>query len=193
VGQSAARAFFFDGSSSGFLSGLSANSSLASGLNDTDEIVGQADFGHNEIHAFLYDQGQTHDLGTLGGAFSAALSINNLGQIVGWSVRSDGSETAAFLCQDEKMFDLNDLVLGVKPVSESGSGIQHAVAINDAEQIVAWSQSDGGIKAFLLTPVGRIVTSSGTISGVPNPTPVPKDAGVPSRGADPTRTEGNLK
>lgn len=45
------------------------------------------------------------DLGTLGGYFSGATAINNLGQVVGWADRSDGARHA-FLWEHGTMTDL---------------------------------------------------------------------------------------
>jgi probable HAF family extracellular repeat protein len=67
------------------------------------------------------------DLGTLGGAGSVALAINERGQIVGSSTTMSG-RTHAFLWQRGKMTDLGTLGAGY---SDSG-----AVAIDDRGEIV---------------------------------------------------------
>lgn len=88
----------------GTLSG--SGSSAATNINDNGSVVGFSDLDdtNEAFHAFLYQNGQMIDLGTLGGQFSAATSINNAGQIVGWSdVNEDGSISIPFLYQNGTM------------------------------------------------------------------------------------------
>ena len=62
---------------------------LALDINDAGQIVGAGRRGTQQ-HAFLLDNGTITDLGTLGGASSAAISINRFGQIAGLAEASDG-------------------------------------------------------------------------------------------------------
>ncbi|MFG0274577.1 MAG: hypothetical protein ACF8QF_05935 [Phycisphaerales bacterium] len=116
----------FAGASDGFGNG---NAVSANGI-----VVGAAvtaDSGFN-THAFRYDQsGAMLDLGTLGGAFSEALGVNDSGDVVGFSSRGDGTD-AGFLYRDGQMIDL-----GLFDGEFSG----RAVAINNNGQIVG---QDGG-------------------------------------------------
>lgn len=123
------------------LGGLNgSNNSAANGINDQDDIVGMSTVGSNGLsHAFLYHQGKMddyhqgkmHDLGTLGSdPESSAASINNRGEIVGWSGTELGS-SRAFIYTHGQMYDLNSLI---DPISPLGGVIylNEAVAINSA-------------------------------------------------------------
>jgi probable HAF family extracellular repeat protein len=87
---------------------------------------------------------------TLGGAFSYAYGINDLGQVVGWSKLADGNRLHAFVYLEGQMRDLNDLLSAAVPgwTVTSGSGI------NDRRQIVANALSSDGtiLHAVLLSP-----------------------------------------
>ena len=111
-------------------------------------------------------------LGTLGGATSQALAINERGDVVGDSSRPDGS-TRGFLWRDGKMADL-----GVLP----GGDFSSAQDINDRGEIagvsgfargersaVVWR--DGKIRALGALPGGKIsiglaINAEGTVVGV---------------------------
>ena len=118
--------------------------SFAYGLNDSGQVVGQAQFGPSATpHAFLYDKGALNDLGTLGGGVSTAIVINNQGQIAGISdvapppadtAGSGGAYTTTygyslshlFLYAQGKMSDLGTL----------GNGLMFPLGINDGGEIV---------------------------------------------------------
>ena len=81
------------------------------------------------------------DLGTLPGDLnSTATSINNSGQVVGWSQNSSSSQHA-FLYNAGTMQNL-----GTLPGDLNGS----ANSVNNSGQVVGWS-SGGYVRAFLYT------------------------------------------
>ena len=125
---------------------LGGNESFATGINDRGQVVGTAQNAAGAWHAFLYPPGgPMQDLGTLGGT-SNADSINNRGQVVGYSFIATAQH--AFLYADGQMHDLNDLTINLPP----GVILREANGINDNGWIVG-STSGAYQHAFLLIPM----------------------------------------
>jgi probable HAF family extracellular repeat protein len=142
-----ARCRGFVSSASGVVDlGPTTANSVANAINDNNrQVVGAVNVGA-ATHAFLYDDGATTDLGTLGGTSSEALAINELGHVVGWSHTAGGIEHA-FLWRNGAMIDLNSLL-----PAASGWVLQQAKGISDGGQIVGYGTFGGVRRAFLLTP-----------------------------------------
>jgi probable HAF family extracellular repeat protein len=88
------------------------------------------------------------DLGTLGGNSSSASSINNSGQIVGWSKDSSGYERATLF---DSTGDGNNIDLGALVGNNS-----HAESINDNGQIVGSAYKSPGFGvATMFDPTGN--------------------------------------
>ena len=129
--------------------GPGGQSSVAYGINDAGQVVGQADYNNApESHAFLYAGGNMTDLGVLYGnvgeswASSWATAINNSGVIVGASqpgIHYSGTywNNHAFVYSSGTMKDL-----GVLPTSPASSG-SVASAINSAGYIVGSCETQG--------------------------------------------------
>jgi probable HAF family extracellular repeat protein len=102
----------------------------ATAINDSGQVAGWAPFAGGLGHAFLYDQGVVHDLGTLpGGSGSYAYGMNAAGDVVGEAYISNNVAPHAFLYSGGTMQDLGTL----------GGWNSRAVAINDAGDVVGYA------------------------------------------------------
>ncbi|HKV80233.1 MAG TPA: hypothetical protein VJP02_18940 [Candidatus Sulfotelmatobacter sp.] len=131
------------------------NCSDALGVNANGEIAGGSEngvidpvLGVTEVRAVLWKDGRIKDLGTFGGNLSQATAINNRGQIVGFSLNkipdplsmfdtlfglpSDGTQTRAFLWENEHMEDLGTL----------GGPDAFGVFVNERGQVAGFSYTN---------------------------------------------------
>jgi probable HAF family extracellular repeat protein len=121
---------------------LDLGSGAANGINNAPsvQVVGFKN-GLYGAYAFVWQNGVTQDLGTLGGLGSDAEAINDSGQVVGWAETSAGS-SHAFLYSAGTMQDLGTL----------GGSSSGASAINASGQVVGGSTLATGVeRAFLYT------------------------------------------
>jgi probable HAF family extracellular repeat protein len=114
------------------------------------QVVGQSNLtGDTTNHAFLWQNGEMTDLGTLpGDVASLATNINSKTQVVGPSFDASGNPRA-FLWQDGVMTDLNTLIPADSPFF-----LVEALAINDRGQITGYAlvKATGENHGFLATP-----------------------------------------
>jgi probable HAF family extracellular repeat protein len=114
---------------------LTAIDLAAQAINNGGAMAGSIDVAGNQ-HAASNDNGVVADLGTLGGASSAATAINDNGDVAGWSQTSTSS-VHAFLYVGGEMVDLG--TLGYDSA---------ATSVNDFGQVVGYSGTDEGYRAF---------------------------------------------
>ncbi len=144
-----ARAFWWDGVTHKIGSLPGYPYSEARGINSTGDIAGFSETGHADrrrawmTRAFLRRPGETlTDLGTLGGAYSAAYAVSSLGAVVGKADTDTVGATHAFAWTGEGgMTDLGTL----------GGANSVAYAVSDSGQIAGASDTDaaGTRHAFL--------------------------------------------
>lgn len=114
----------------GNIAGKGGSISEANGINDLGEVVGYIDTP-TYAHACLWKNGNIIDLGSLGTLESITFSINNSGQIVGYSRIPSGNSSAihAFIWQNGTMTDIGSI----------WSEQTVATSINNIGQIVGWT------------------------------------------------------
>lgn len=159
-GFTSLQAFFYyrsgNISSIAALGTLGGPSSWANAINNNLQIAGASYIDDDTLHAFLYEQGVMRDIGSLGGAFTEARGINDVGWVVGYSTYADDVPgidfSSAFLYRDGAMFDLNLIV--ERPGLWS---ILDAYDINEAGQIAATACTDfGDCRAVRLDPIPAV-------------------------------------
>jgi probable HAF family extracellular repeat protein len=131
---------------------LGGHDSAAAAVNESGEVVGEADTSSGSRHAFSWTQaGGMVDLGTLGGRESLASDVNDSGEVVGAASTSSGSQHAFSWTQAGGMVDLGTL----------GGRESFANDVNDSGQIVgAANRPDGRPHAAFWPLALKVVTSS---------------------------------
>ena len=101
------------------------------------------------------------DIGTLPGAFVTVAgcchTINNLGEVVGFSIGQNGS--TAFLWKDGNMMDLNTLI-----PADSPWYLQAANSINNVGEITGQGTINGEVHAFLATPSSPLAVTKAVVT-----------------------------
>lgn len=131
---------------------LGYNHSTAYDINDSGQAVGySANTLIKQSHATLWSNGEITNLGTLGGNQSAAVAINNKGQVAGFDTTTgNGGLHHGFIWEDGQMADVNSLI-----AADSGWFLQQVTGINDRGQMVGVgiNSATGKKHGFMLNPM----------------------------------------
>jgi probable HAF family extracellular repeat protein len=152
--QGVVRAIFWQSGVISDLGTLGGLHSTANALNNQSFVVGWAEVADGSTVAFLWQSGGMRNLGSLtissakSGSGSQAAAVNDLGQVAGSSLNSNG-EWHAVVWENGKTTDLNGLI-----PRKLGLVLTRATAINNQGQIVVEQQTNpnGPSRSFLLTP-----------------------------------------
>jgi probable HAF family extracellular repeat protein len=105
--------------------------------------------------AFAQNRYQITRIPTAQGANSAALGINNKGEVVGYSFQGEDYQAFLYSSSDQSLMDVSSL----------GGKINAACAINDADQVTGYSQDgNGNLLAFAFSR-NQPIASLGTLDG----------------------------
>jgi probable HAF family extracellular repeat protein len=147
TGASGGRAFFWnpkDGQMQDLGAPPDSIQSHGVAINSKGQVAGIVQINTNS-HPFFWDPkvGQMQDIGTLGGNWSQLLrlSMNDKGQVCGWSEVTPGGTIHAFLW---------DIKNGLKDQGDQpGWTTSIATAINNKGQICGWAYTPDGQRAIL--------------------------------------------
>jgi probable HAF family extracellular repeat protein len=113
----------------------------AQGINDSGQIVGNADNEQNLPQAVMWYNGGITQLGTLGGSSSYAVGINNAGQIIGSSTRNESSNPIGFIWQNGSMISMGQIAIPPGSVV----GYSDPYGLNDSGEVVGQSTWDADL------------------------------------------------
>ena len=125
---------------------------VASSINSQGDVAGGALSSDGTIHAFLWTKHTgMQDLHAFPGAIVTSATcchtINDRGEMVGFSLDGTTFASRALIWQDKMPVDLNTLI-----PANSGWYLQAASSIDNAGEIVGYGLKNGSVHAFLATP-----------------------------------------
>jgi probable HAF family extracellular repeat protein len=127
---------------------LGGPDAVMTGINERGQVYGVSytnstpndTTGIPTLHSFIWEKGRMRDLGSLGGAYTEAASMNDAGQVVGLSTLEGDNAGHPYLWDGRRMVDLGTL----------GGDFGTALAVNDEGHATGFSfRGDGTYHAFL--------------------------------------------
>jgi probable HAF family extracellular repeat protein len=176
TGRPETRAVFWNNGPIIDLGTFGGNESYANAVNNRGQVVGSAAnaisdpfntgtlFGWGtQMHAFLWEDGVMHDLGTLGGPDSLAFYVNDAGQVAGFSYTSDTPNplTGAppghpFLWENGTMHDLGTI---------GGTQVFDLDGLNERGQVIGQMTMADEVRSHPFFWDGKKLIDLGTFGG----------------------------
>lgn len=143
--------------------GTLGSESYATKMNDGGSVVGYSvvfdqSLGYSRNHPFISNGVTMTDIGIGLAADGYALSVNNLGQVVGSGASAANN---AWLYDGGIVYDLSTLVVG----GVGSDALAGANDINNLGQIVGVGTHNGHTEAFLLTPTSALTPTVNVTGG----------------------------
>lgn len=133
-------------------------STVGNSLNDAGQVTGYSYTPNGEQHAFLWDGGQMHDLGTLGGTRSRGDFVNEAGQVQGSAAKSGTGPSYPVVWYDRVP----------REIGLGWSEIFH-YRVNNAGQVVGFGKAAGSATNHAFLFDSGTMTDLGTLGGTWDP------------------------
>ncbi len=139
---------------------LGGNDAGAVFVNERGQVSGISLTSTNNVDTFFWENGKKMvDIGTLGGSVTTPWAMNNRGQVSG-DANTTGDQTSFAFLWDKKRGLQN---LGTLP----GGGQSSAFWMNDAGEVVGWSDSSDGKGSLVFAVLWKngAIANLGTVDG----------------------------
>jgi len=139
---------------------LGGNDAGAVFVNERGQVSGVSLTKTNNVDTFFWENGKKMvDIGTFGGSVTTPWAMNNRGQVSG-DANTTGDQTSFAFLWDKKRGLQN---LGTLP----GGGQSSAFWLNDAGEVVGWSDSSDGNGSLVFAVLWKngTITNLGTVDG----------------------------
>jgi probable HAF family extracellular repeat protein len=136
--------------------------SMATAVNDSNQVAGVSYDADGNSHAFVWANGVMRDLGTLGGTSSYAESINAAGVVAGWSFTAAG-DFRGFIWDGT----MHDIPVEGTAINNRGQVVGYDMTAQTGSSAVWWKGTVTPLAGFAPGDQsdGQSINSSGVIGG----------------------------